>query len=543
MQHLSQDSTLQGGKYKIEKVLGQGGFGITYLANHEMLECKVAIKEFFFKEYCDRNESTSHVMLGTAANKPIVERFQQKFIKEAKTIFKLRHPNIVQIHDIFTENGTAYYVMEYVDGESLGEIVKRVGAIPEHEAIGYVKKVGSALSYIHNLNLNHLDVKPGNIMIRKSDNQVILIDFGVAKQYDAETQEGTTTTPVGISHGYSPLEQYRSNGVQEFSPQSDVYALAATLFKLLTGNTPPEAIEIQEEGVPVEDLKAKNVSSDTINAIEAAMKSRKKRTQTVDEFIEGLGNPCLAEEVDNSIESGPVLTDENEDYEGDSFENNDPEELCEEDNIILSSTEEETTILIDNECVEPTVEDENRFMSYIGLENSLFEPVDLGLSVRWCSCNVGASSPVGKGGLYGWGDSAGNNQSIDSYDYCYDEVGMDICSTSNDICYTSSNGTWRLPTIEELDELFEECDWEWVDKFGICGYLVSSRIFPTKIFLRASGKRNGKKISDEEFGFYWSGTKSSGLNTAFYLSFSKERIMPFQQNPCSVGRSIRGVCD
>ena len=288
MDALRADSTLQGGKYRIIKKLGQGGFGITYLAENTLLEGKVAIKEFFFKEYCERDDSTSYVTVPTSSNRETVLRFKQKFIKEARTIFKLNHPNIVRILDVFEENGTAYYVMEYIEGESLGDMVKRRGAIPEAEALGYVKDAARALVYIHSKNINHLDIKPGNLMKRKEDGKVLVIDFGVAKQYDLATLQGTTTTPVGISHGYSPAEQYRKNGVQSFSPQSDVYALAATLFKLLTGSTPPEAMEIQDEGLPVAELQAKQISRPVISAIAMAMKGRHERTQSVAEFMSNL---------------------------------------------------------------------------------------------------------------------------------------------------------------------------------------------------------------------------------------------------------------
>ena len=290
MDALRADSTLQSGKYRIIKKLGQGGFGITYLAENTLLEGKVAIKEFFFKEYCERDDSTSCVTIPTSGNREIVERFKQKFIKEARTIFSLNHPNIVRIHDVFEENGTAYYVMDYIEGESLGDMVKRRGAIPEAEALGYVKDAASALVYIHSKNINHLDIKPGNLMKRKENGRVLVIDFGVAKQYDLATSQGTTTTPVGISHDYSPVELYRKNGEQSFSPQSDVYALAATLFKLLTGNTPPEAIEILSEGLPVAELQEKHISRPVISAIAMAMKGRHERTQSIAEFVSNLEN-------------------------------------------------------------------------------------------------------------------------------------------------------------------------------------------------------------------------------------------------------------
>ena len=297
MSTLSAGTTLQHGKYRIISTLGQGGFGITYLAENTMLEGKVAIKEFFYKEYCDRDADTRHVTVPTSGNRDVVDRFKQKFVKEARTIFKLPHPNIVRILDVFEENGTAYYVMDYIEGESLSEMLARRGYIPEAEALAYICDVAQALTYIHSKKVNHLDVKPGNMIRRRSDGKVLLIDFGVAKQYDAASLKGTTTTPVCISAGYSPVEQYRKNGVQSFSPQSDVYALAATLYKLLTGVTPPEAMDVQDEGLPVDELMAKQVSQHVRLAIALAMKGKSERTQSVELFIRHLSESSNEETV------------------------------------------------------------------------------------------------------------------------------------------------------------------------------------------------------------------------------------------------------
>lgn len=316
MNTLKNGTSLQGGKYIIECMLGQGGFGITYLANQPMLDRKVAIKEFFFKEHCERDETTSFVTLGSKNNQEQVKRFLTKFLKEAKTISKFNQPNIVLIHDIFEENGTAYYVMEYIEGESLAAMVKRRGAIPQEEALAYIKEVAKALSYIHAKNINHLDIKPSNIMKRKEDGRILLIDFGVSKQYDSETKEGTTTTPVGVSHGYSPTEQYRKNGVQNFSPQSDVYALAATLYCLLTGKRPPEAMDVQDEGLPLAPLKEKGILQNVINSIVNAMKNRKSRTQSVELFIGELENKNTVqrqqEEEDDDEDATIIRDEENE---------------------------------------------------------------------------------------------------------------------------------------------------------------------------------------------------------------------------------------
>lgn len=308
MQNLQEGSLLQHGKYRIERVLGQGGFGITYLAENTMLEGMVAIKEFFFDGYCERDEQTSEVTVPTSGMRDFVERFKLKFVKEARTIFRLSHPNIVRILDIFEENGTAYYVMEHIDGQSLDDLVKHRGALPEEEALGYIRQAAAALNYIHGERINHLDVKPNNLMLRAKDSRILLIDFGVAKQYDSVTYKGTTTTPVGISHGYSPTEQYRKNGVQTFSPSSDVYALAATLFKLLTGTTPPESLEVQEDGLPVDELRVHGVSPTVISAIILAMKSRTERTQSISEFaaqLEGRAPSFIVEELTTEIPNAP----------------------------------------------------------------------------------------------------------------------------------------------------------------------------------------------------------------------------------------------
>lgn len=288
MQTLQENTTLQGGKYRIISVLGQGGFGITYLAEQTMLERRVAIKEFYMKELCSRDGSTSHVTIGTEGSRETVQRFREKFLKEARNIAKLNHPNIVKIIDVFEENGTAYYVMEYAEGGSLADKVKREGYMSEPVATRYILQVAEALAYVHARKMNHLDVKPANIMLTGTDTAV-LIDFGLSKQYDVGGQQ-TSTTPVGISEGYAPMEQYKQGGVGEFSPETDIYALGATFFKLLTGVTPPSASDVNEEGVPIDDLKAKGVSDKAIEVICEAMKPRKKdRMKDVRSFIVALG--------------------------------------------------------------------------------------------------------------------------------------------------------------------------------------------------------------------------------------------------------------
>lgn len=292
---LKKGTLLQGGKYKIEKVLGQGGFGITYLATQINLNSKVAIKEFFMKDMCCREEDTNQVYY-ISSDSNFVDNFKNKFIKETQTISSLNHRNIIRIHDTFEENGTAYYAMEYIDGCSISDILKQQGKLQEDVAIQYIKEVAEALNYIHSKHINHLDIKPSNIMVRQVDNSVVLIDFGVAKQYDLLTDEGTTSTPVGVSHGYSPLEQYSDGGVQNFSPQSDIYALGATLYTMVVGEKPPHAVSISQNGSPT---IPNTISPNIRNAITAAMKlKRSERTQSVSSFVNILnGLDCNEETV------------------------------------------------------------------------------------------------------------------------------------------------------------------------------------------------------------------------------------------------------
>lgn len=288
MRELPNGTTLQSGKYRIIQVLGQGGFGITYLAEQTMLERKVAIKEFFMKELCERDDSTSQVSMGTAGSKETVQRFRDKFLKEARNIAKFNHPNIVHIIDVFEENGTAYYVMDYAIGGSLATKIKAMGCMSEPMATRYILQVADALAYIHKSRMNHLDIKPANIMLDENDDAII-IDFGLSKQYNSVTGDQTSTTPIGISEGYAPMEQYMQSGIGEFSPETDIYALGATYFKLLTGITPPSALETYENGIPLDKLKEKHISAAAIDAISKAMEPRKRdRTKSIQDFIREL---------------------------------------------------------------------------------------------------------------------------------------------------------------------------------------------------------------------------------------------------------------
>ena len=298
MQHLQPNTTLQRGKYRIERVLGQGGFGITYLAMQTSLQRKVAIKEFFMKDFFSRDEVAFTMSVPTTGGTKIVEQYRKKFIKEARNLARLNHPNIINVIDVFEENGTVYYVMPYLVGGSLLDYVKAHGTFSETMAMKYVRQIASALKYMHEEeHICHYDVKPANILLDDKGNAV-LIDFGISKNYDAAGQE-TTTTPVGMSEGYAPIEQYQQN-VEEFSPVSDVYALGATLYFLLHGKRPVSAVH---RASGTELLITKQLSQGVKDIINASMKiSKRERAKSVDVFLkEGFFSKQKTNSFDTSV--------------------------------------------------------------------------------------------------------------------------------------------------------------------------------------------------------------------------------------------------
>ena len=268
---------LQGGKYRIERVLGQGGFGITYQAVQVALNRKVAIKEFFMKEYSSRDVSTGLVSMPDS-----MYSYMVMFLEKARLVALLNHPNILFVHDVFEENGTAYYVSDYIEGGNLKAYLQSSPSkrMKENEVLQVAVQIGGALSFIHSRKIYHLDVKPGNILIDRENHRYLLQDFDMAV-FVSDISD--TPRVGGFNIAYSPLEQ-RASYIQP-APTMDVYALGATLYRLLTGMCPPEADKILEEGFP-DALSELNISSQMKTAIENAMQpARKNRPQNIDSFL------------------------------------------------------------------------------------------------------------------------------------------------------------------------------------------------------------------------------------------------------------------
>lgn len=235
---------LQGGKYRIERYLSSGGFGNTYVATNTEFEEQVAIKEFFMRGISERGGNSVSVSVSNETNAEQFASQKEKFRKEARRLRKLRNAHIVDVHDLFEENGTAYYEMDLIKGESLSERMKRTGCpLGESEVLSILDQVLDALDAVHSHNLYHLDLKPANIMVDQSG-RALLIDFGASKQMSAsEGYSVSTSSALAFTPGYAPLEQMGQN-MKSFGPWTDLYALGATLYKLLTGITPPTASDV-----------------------------------------------------------------------------------------------------------------------------------------------------------------------------------------------------------------------------------------------------------------------------------------------------------
>lgn len=282
--------------YKIMDVLGQGTFGITYKAKVEMKgalgrlnsNMYVAVKEFFMKEVNGRENSS--VTSGSTSNGGLFYYYRDKFEREARNLSTLSHPNIVKVLEAFHANGTTYYSMEYIDGISLDKKIAQSpqGRMPLTEAIETLKQIGAAIAFMHSRNMLHLDVKPGNVMMRK-DGTAVLIDFGLSKQYTSDGEPESSTKVGAGTPGYAPIEQASYHEGNGFPTMMDVYALGGTLFKMLTGQRPPEASEILNEGFPTDSLRQLFIPDNIVNSISKAMAPLKKdRWQTVDEFVKHL---------------------------------------------------------------------------------------------------------------------------------------------------------------------------------------------------------------------------------------------------------------
>lgn len=281
--------------YQIDNVLGQGSFGITYLASIKIngalgsidANVKVTVKEFFMANFNGRQGCT----VTSGSQDGMYGYYKHKFTQEAINLSKLHHPNIVNVLEAFEENNTVYYAMEYIDGGSLDKKIEQNQKLSEKQCMELTKQIGSAVSFMHDNMMLHLDLKPSNIML-KQNGDAVLIDFGLSKQYTENGEPETLTKVGGGTPGYAPLEQISYRDGKGFPVTMDVYALGGTMYKMLTGVRPPEASDILEDGFPLQELTNRNVSEHTAVVIaKAMMPKRSERYQSVMDMINDLIYP------------------------------------------------------------------------------------------------------------------------------------------------------------------------------------------------------------------------------------------------------------
>ncbi|MCR5138432.1 MAG: serine/threonine protein kinase [Oscillospiraceae bacterium] len=287
------------GQYIIGRVLGQGGFGVTYIAQDYNTQNRVAIKEFFPTDFVGRTQKTCAVQLYSGNNRENFEYGKQQFLAEAKALASfIGDEHIVRVHKYFEENGTAYFAMEYVEGLPLDKYMgQQGGRVSPEEADRLFLPLMESVDRIHRRGLVHRDIAPDNIIIQP-DGSAKLIDFGAARY---STGERSRSLDVILKHGFAPREQYASRGRQ--GPFTDVYAMAATYYYAITGKIPPDAMDRQKGNDPLILPKALGVeiSKETEKALCKALEpDHGSRFQSMEEFRKAMsaGKPEIPRKTD-----------------------------------------------------------------------------------------------------------------------------------------------------------------------------------------------------------------------------------------------------
>jgi formylglycine-generating enzyme required for sulfatase activity/serine/threonine protein kinase len=288
------------GRYRIERMLGQGGFGITYKVHDVVLDQAYCMKELFISGNSTRSENqtvNSHSLNGISFSE-----FRQKFIDEARELARFNHKNIVRVLNIFEANNTAYYIMEYVEGETLKALIERRGALSRDEAIPIMQQLLDAVEEVHSKGKLHRDIKPENVL-REESGRIVLIDFGSTRDFS----EGRTMTQTAmVTPGYAPLEQYSERAAR--TRATDIYSLGATMYYLLTGCKPLAATERVHEELKAPHLLQKGLDSQLSSAVMLAMQMKpENRFQDVKSFRAALIELSVSAEKSNERVKVPAI--------------------------------------------------------------------------------------------------------------------------------------------------------------------------------------------------------------------------------------------
>ncbi len=580
--HLSPGTLLQDGRYSITRFIGSGGFGCTYEAKHNLLDTLVVIKEFFVSDFCNRDDNGKSVSVGISSKHELVAKLRNKFINEARKLRKLeqfQNHNIVRVSDLFEENGTAYYVMDYITGESLQEKIKREGPLSETQSLKYIRQICNALETVHSQNILHLDIKPGNIMVNQNDNAV-LIDFGAAKQYDDSSKENNSTV-AGYTPGYAPLEQI-SNNMHSFTAATDIYALGATLFTLLTAQTPPSAGDLScgSENLPA---LPRHISPHLNDAIHAAMSARiADRPQSVAYFSKLLDT--------SSDETLPI----NSNYSSDNLPNKQQANSVKapkkhkkriviatlatlllvgllsivfanslKDSDIIKKNDVDTSATINN-----TITQENKLNNTDSIKPATTETetaivenviesipsqadgkinghgyVDMGNGIKWACCNLGASSPEGYGKYFAWGETSSKSSYTTGNSTTYrNHVGIISGESEYDAAKANLGASWTIPTKEQVQTLINNTTSERKTINGVSGMLLTSKINGKSIFLPAAGYRYESSTNAMgNSGYYWTASPYESLSDYAYGFQFNASSFNIQYYGRDYGQSIRAI--
>ncbi len=273
--------------YVIREVLGAGGFGITYLAEHEGLGKQYAIKEYFPHAFSYRSGRT---VLPSASGDGTYKWGLERFVTEARALAKFKHPAIVDVTSIFEANGTAYIVLAYESGLDMAQWLKQLGRPPAQDELDrLLMPLLSALEEVHRHNMMHRDISPDNLLIRE-DGRPVLIDFGSARE---SIRGRARALSAIVKHGYSPPEQYTSKPELQ-GPWTDIYALSATLYRAISGKLPPDATErfVRDEVQPLARLARAPYRASFLNAIDRGLRMKvEERPQSIVEWRELLFQP------------------------------------------------------------------------------------------------------------------------------------------------------------------------------------------------------------------------------------------------------------
>lgn len=551
-QMLPEGTLLKGGEYRVVGYMASGGFGNTYEVEHEgRLHKHMAVKEFFIRGVNTRQGT--HVTVSVEDNRADFNRMQRKFFAEAERLAQLDHPHIVEVSDFFEENDTAYYVMKLISGQPLNKVMAEHGAMGTDRVRDILRQVLSALKYVHAQHLYHLDLKPANIM-QNAEGHCWLIDFGASKQMSDDDGHTLTTTALPYTPRYAPLEQVGQN-MEDIGPWTDFYALGATLYHLLTAQTPPKPDKVNEDG------EAAFAFPDGMDATMRRLilwmmqPRRSQRPQSVEEIerwleVNPVGKPAAKKEEPKA----PPAVKKEEPKAAPTADKDVPTVKSTDSApahgssapgllgkkrpsklrwvwagvwavaavalvlFIISRNDIKNGIKepVKNGIKEPV---EVPYTYTLCPDNNHPHAIDLGLpsGTKWACCNIGAAIPEGYGDYFRWGETTPMKEGDTEATYPYSgvDIGDDISGTRYDAATANWGTDWQMPTEEQMQELEEHnCSYTWTTHDGVEGVKVTGGN-GRSIFLPASGCRinsSGSLGNVGSDGFYWS---ASAVNSNY----------------------------